>query len=64
MFGDRVLVQPIVTKLDPATNLTAHNLYLPKFDGPEASSVAWVERSSGRCFHGGHGALEESSIGY
>jgi hypothetical protein len=59
-------VQPIVTKLDPLTNLTAHQLYLPTFEPQEqqqeeeeeqedtsAESVAWVERSSGRCFHGG-----------
>ena len=61
MFGDRVLVQPIVTQLDPLTNLTAHQLYFPMFEEDsavgqrtdDAATVAWVERSSGRCFLGG-----------
>ncbi len=74
------LQQPIVTKLDPLTNLTWHSLYLPKFeeetgaangfesatDHPVATtSVAWVERSSGRCFKGGenysHPSFSDSS---
>ena len=63
MFGDNMLVHPIVTKLDPLTNLTAHHLYLPMFEGPDAVSMAWVERSSGRCFTGGEG-VHDGSIGY
>eukprot|EP01046_Picozoa_sp_COSAG06_P015358 COSAG06_NODE_980_length_11224_cov_324.998382_3_plen_204_part_00 len=84
-------MQPIVTKLDPLTNLTAHQLYLPRFEPQEQQQeekekeeeeeeqgqgrrqrgvvhedtstelVAWVERSSGRCFHGGEMYTTQSS---
>ena len=47
------------------TNLTSHHLYLPKFEGLEGFSadvpLAWVERSSGRCFPGGS---SPAPIGY
>ena len=45
LFGDAILVAPIVTPRDRATNLTNHTAYLP--------SGRWVEMGSLRCLGGG-----------
>ena len=45
MFGDDILVAPIVTSREQTTNLTNHTAYLP--------AGRWVEMGSLRCFEGG-----------
>jgi hypothetical protein len=50
-----------VRHADPLTNLTTHQIYVPKFEvdsnvgqsADDTATVAWVERSSGRCLLGG-----------
>ena len=58
MFGSSILVAPVTTPRDAATNLTAHTILLPTLPKEPASdhAVAWVERGSGRCLLGGRAA--------
>ena len=58
MFGSSVLVQAVTTPRSAETNLSTNFLHFPAFEDPK---LAWVERTSGRCFQGGV-TLEE--VGY
>ena len=48
LFGDMLLVAPIITPINIHTNLSTRSVYLPK--GTAASTgVMWVEKTNGRC---------------
>lgn len=62
----RACAPPPLPCADPLTNLTTHQIYVPKFEvdsavgqgAADTATVAWVERSSGRCLRGGERVLE------
>jgi alpha-glucosidase (family GH31 glycosyl hydrolase) len=54
MFGDQVIVAPVVHPVDPATQLATESIWLPEGD--------WIEQSTGKHIHGPNRSEREFSL--
>jgi hypothetical protein len=54
MFGDQVIVAPVVHPVDPATQLATESVWLPEGD--------WIEQSTGKHIHGPSRSEREFSL--
>ena len=60
LFGDQMLVAPVVAPADKVSGLATENVWLPKVDGPNNE---WIEWPTGKHFAGGVTIERSFSIG-